>query len=160
MNLLVNVAVPKNYVQTLRSLYFIQSKIRNISFWLEPFRWCCQRNNFFQLLPNKLIKMSSLYWIPVFMNISLVFRLWAFASSFILGSFILLSTPPTIWMGGLAETCSGNVKKEKLFYLHSESVLNSVLFMISIWFLGILTSKDPDYPNWCKRLERFSSCWT
>lgn len=105
VNLLVNVAVPKNYVQTLRSLYFIQSKIRNISFWLEPFRWCCQRNNFFQLLLNKLIKMSSLYWIPVFMNNSLVFRLWAFASSFILGSFILLSTPPTIWMGGLAETC-------------------------------------------------------
>lgn len=75
VNLLVNVAVPQNYVQTLRSLYFIQSKIHNISFWLEPFRWYCQRNNFFQLLLNKLIKMSSLYWIEVFMNISLVFRL-------------------------------------------------------------------------------------
>lgn len=98
MNLLVNVAVPKNYVQTLRSFYFIQSKIHNISFWLEPSRWCCQRNNFFQLLLNKHIKMSSLYWIPVFMNISLVFRLWAFASSFILR--VCLSTPLTIWMGG------------------------------------------------------------
>lgn len=59
-----------------------------------------------------------------------------------------------------APSSGGNVKKEKWFYLHSESVLNTVLFMISIWFLGILTSKDPDYPNWCKRLERFSSCWT
>lgn len=35
-NLLVNVAVPENYLKTLRNLNFIQRKIHNISFWLEP----------------------------------------------------------------------------------------------------------------------------
>lgn len=101
-NLLVNMSVPKNAMQTLRNLYFIQSKIRNVSFWLEPSRRGCQRNSFFQLLLNKLIKMSSLYWIPVFMNTSLGFRPWCFASCFILR--ILLSTPP-IFLKGVLQKC-------------------------------------------------------
>lgn len=55
---------------------------------------------FFSYFWINFLKCHLYIGLQFLMNISIVFRLWAFASSFILG--ILLSIPPTIEWGDLS----------------------------------------------------------